>query len=98
MWCRSLSGGPLGDTWVTQLTGFLKWTGSCAGNLDTVETSPFDAATATAVKKLYLYPDASTTSRYYYGSVWPKLDVELATDGIVRYTCDFDGDGQLAAN
>lgn len=88
----------LGDTWRTQLVGILGWSGSVAGNLDTVETSPFDAATATATKKLYLYPAAGTTTAYYYGTVWPTLSVDDPIGDIIRFTLNFTGDGQLAAN
>lgn len=88
----------LGDTWVTQLMGFLSWSGACELNFDTAETSPFDAATATAVKKLYLYPDAATTARYYYGNVWPTLSVDDSLTDAMRGSLDFTGDGQLAAN
>lgn len=88
----------LGDSWVTQLAGFLSWSGSCELNFDTVETSPFDAATATAVKKLYLYPDSTATTRYYYGNVWPTLSVDDTMTEVMRGSLEFTGDGQIAAN
>lgn len=86
----------LGDTWRTQLSGMLSWTGSVEGNCDNAETSPFDAATATSTRALYLYYLAGTVARYYYGSVWPKLSVTSGVSGTARYSLDFDGDGQLA--
>lgn len=88
----------LGDSWRTQLLGIMSWSGSIEGNLDTAETSPFDAATATSTKKLYLYPDATVTARYYYGTVWPRLSVDSPLADVARFTLDFEGDGQLAAN
>ena len=90
--------GALEDTWVTQLSGLLKWSGSITGNFDTAETSPFDAAIATATKKFYLYPVAGTTANYYYGNGWPKLSVDAGMGGTATFTLDFDGDGQLARN
>lgn len=88
----------MGDTWKTAITGFLSWSVSIEGNLDTAETSPFDAATATATKKIYLYPVASSTTAYYYGTIWPKLSVEVGIGGVARFTLDGDGDADLAKN
>ncbi len=87
----------MGDTWRTQTMGLLSWSGSIEGNTDTAETSPFDAATATAVKALYLYPLATSTARFYSGTVWPKLSIEVGVGGTSRYTLDFEGDGTLSA-
>lgn len=86
----------LEDTWVTQTGGFLSWSITVEGNLDTAETSPFDAATATAVKNLYLYPQASVAARYYYGTIWPRLSVNAGVGGTARFTLTGTGDGQLA--
>lgn len=88
----------LGDSWKTQLLGLMSWSGSIEGNLDSAETSPFDASMATSTKKIYLYPDSTSTSRYYYGTVWPKLSVDVKMTDTVRFTLDYDGDGTLAAN
>lgn len=88
----------MGDTWGTKLTGILTWSGRATGNLDSAETSPFDAATNTSSRRIYLYPDDSATARYYYGTVWPRLSVDASLAGTERFTLDFEGTGQLAAN
>lgn len=87
----------MGDTWRTQLKGVQSWSGSVAGNFDTAETSPFDAALATTVKSFYLYPSAAAYTSYYYGSVWPTLSVRGGLGAIVSFDLSFEGDGQLAA-
>ena len=94
------SSNKFGDQWVTQLTGLLKWTGSIDGNLDTGDTTPFDAAvlTPTATVKAYFYPDRTSTTHYYYGTIWPKLDITVDLTAVESFTQDFDGDGQLAFN
>src|SRR5205814_864790 len=69
--------GSFGDTWETSLRGRLKWSGSVDLNLDSAETSPFDAATATSTRKLYLYPDSSAVTTYYYGTIWPNLSATV---------------------
>lgn len=88
----------MGDTWATQLSGLLKWSMSADYNADTAETSPFDAATATATKKVYLYPVASTVTSYYYGTIWPKMSIDVDKSGTASGTLTGDGDGQLAKN
>lgn len=84
--------------WVQKDVVALRWGGRVEGNLDTVETSPFDAVKARATKKLYLYPVASSTSRYYYGTIWPRLSVEVGVSGIARFDLEFDGNGEIGSN
>ena len=87
-----------GDTWETKIRGILRWGGSLAGNLDTAQASVFSASTATGSVVLYLYPDRSTATRYYYGSIWPKLSVSVPLTGVAKFSGSFEGDGQLAQN
>jgi len=88
----------LGDSWRTQLKGLQSWSGSMEGNVDTASTLAWDAGTNTAVRKMYFYHTGSATTQYYYGTVWPKLSIEAGIAAVARFTLDFDGDGQLAAN
>ena len=88
----------LGDTWKTQLLGLMSWSGAVEGNFDAAEASPFDAVMATSVRKIYLYPDSTAPTRYYYGSVWPKLSGDVKMSDTVRFSLDFTGDGTLAQN
>lgn len=87
-----------GDSWKTNLKGMMGWSGSMAGNFDTAQANVFTAATATSTVNLYLYPDRSTTGRYYYGTIWPKLSVTVNKDGTAKFSGSFTGDGQLAQN
>jgi hypothetical protein len=87
----------LGDLWVTQKVGLLKFTGSISGNLDSGFTGAFDAAVATVAKSFYFYPDASTPLRFYSGQGHFKLDLEDTLQNVIRYTADFEGEGALAA-
>lgn len=86
----------MGDTWRSQLAGIVSWSGSIDGNLDTAETSPFDAAIASSVKAWYLYPNAAAPTLYYYGSIWPTLSVSGGLGGIVSFSLSFEGDGALS--
>ena len=84
-----------GDSWETKLKGIHRWSGSIGGNFDTAQSLLFDAATQTSSRKLYVYPDRATATRYYYGNVWPRLSPNMPY-GVAKFTARFDGDGQLA--
>lgn len=96
-----------GDTWQKQLAGLAKWSGSMEGVLDTSDTKMFDAAvlqfapnaiTNETPSSIYLYPASGSVSRYYYGTVWPKIDISVQNTNTITYTMDFEGDGTLAYN
>lgn len=86
-----------GDTWETNVRGLSKYTGTIQGNFDTASAVLFDAYSALTPRKMYLYPDRASTGRYYYGTVWPKLDAEVPM-GVAKTTVNFTGDGQGATN
>lgn len=91
--------------WKEYIQGALSWTGTIEGNLDMTSnllfagvlwnTSPSIPSVA-APMPLVLYPDfLGSTSRYYYGLVWPKLSVEARLLNVIRFTMDFTGHGAL---
>jgi len=88
--------GAFGDTWATSLKGRMKWSGSLNGNYDTAATLSWDAATATSSRKLYIYPDRATMTRYYYGTCFPKLSIDGTLTSVVKFSGSLGGDGQLA--
>lgn len=90
--------GAFGDSWLTQVKGRMSWNGSLNGNLDTSQSLVFDAATASSSRKIYLYPDRSSTSRYYYGTCYPKLTVDVTLTGVAKFSGSIEGDGQIALN
>lgn len=87
-----------GDTWVHNISIIRKFSGSVTGNLDTADSTIFNAAIADTESNFYLYPIATATTRYYYGSGFFKFDLEESLDKTVRYTADFDGQGAVSAN
>lgn len=89
----------LGDTWETNLKGLQRWSGAFSGNFDDAQDTLWDAATATTAAKFYLYPASATTTRYYYGNIWPKpLSVDGSVTGKENFSLSFVGEGQLAKN
>ena len=90
--------GAFGDSWTTTLKGRLRWSGSLNGNLDTSANLMFDAATQTASRKFYAYPDRANMANYYYGTCYPKLTVDVTLTAVAKFSGSIDGDGQLARN
>ena len=88
-----------GDTWKTRVIGLRDWSGSFDVNFDTAQATLFNAVTtATSAQPIYLYPDRSSTGRYYYGTVWPELSAQGDLNSVGTGTVNFQGDGQFAAN
>lgn len=85
----------MGDAWVTQKVGLLKWTGNFAGNFDLTDTTAWDAAISTSPKNVYFYPQIATPTAYYYGQAYAKMDLEVSLANVARYTADFVGEGPL---
>jgi len=88
----------LGDSWKTRLKGLLDFSGAFSGNFDDAQDTIWDAAMASTSAKFYLYPAAATTTRYYYGNIWPKVSVDGSVTGKENFSVSFSGDGQLAKN
>lgn len=88
-----------GDTFDSALKGLMNWSGAINGNFDTAQTTLFAAMTAQAVQNFYLYPSASASGQYYYGTIWVKsLALGGSTTAKTTSKMGFDGDGVLSAN
>src|SRR5689334_8978091 len=68
-----------GAVWKTFLLAGTGWTAQIEGNLDTQQTTPFDAASqptagigpgAYGAVPMYFYPDRTNTARFYAGTGW----------------------------
>lgn len=89
----------LGDTWTSLKSGLLSWSGSFELNHDTAQETAWSASTQVdGSVRFYGYPDAGTTTRYYYGFVWVNMDIGGGVAGVGRGTVNFVGDGELARN
>lgn len=84
-----------GDTWETKLKGINRWSGTINGNFDTAQATLFDAIGQSSARKLYVYPDRSSSASYYYGTIWPRLSSSMPF-GVAKFTATFEGDGELA--
>jgi hypothetical protein len=86
----------LTDVWENKLRGLMRWSGSITGNFDNAQTTLWDAVLNTNPVPLYVYPNASTPTSYYYGSIWPKLGVSGGVSSKGTTTSAFDGAGIFA--
>lgn len=86
----------ISDSWETRLKGLLRFSGAFSGNFDDAQDTLWDAVVATGSSKFYLYPASATTTRYYYGNIWPKVSVAGGVGGKETFDVSFVGDGQLA--
>lgn len=69
---------PLNNTWKYFVKGLMGWTAAISGNFDTTSNQLFAASTSSVVENFYLYPQASTPTSYYYGTVWVQLGKVVA--------------------
>lgn len=47
---------------------------------------------------MYLYPTEGSLTSYYYGSIHPKLSIDVSLTDVERFTLDGTGDGALSKN
>ena len=80
--------GDLG--WQTNMQGLKNWNGTVTANFDTTQQLLMHAYEADAVRKMYVYPERTAATKYYYGSVWPKLSISLPL-GLAKATMAFQG-------
>lgn len=87
-----------GNLYETYLQGLLKGSGSIGGNMDTTQTTLFDAITAGAPVKFYIYPQSSVAANYYYGNMWPKLSTHVVINAVDKFTASFTTDGPVGVH
>lgn len=86
-----------GDTWKSNFVGLKGWSGSIGALHDQAAKVLQNAAAATAVVALLIYPDRTSNATYYSGNAIFSFASEAGMDGPVGRTADFTGDGTLSA-
>lgn len=89
-----------GVVWENQVKGPKGWDGKLTGKFDPTNTALWDAAVLDSAMNFYLYPQASVTTTYYYGSVFVTLPTVLA-GGVkkeITTACTLSGNGVLSKN
>jgi hypothetical protein len=82
-----------GDANKTYVQGLKDVQGTFAGFYDDTEAKPFQAADSTDGVKLYLYPSADSTTKYWYGPAWVDASVEVGVAGAVTISGNFAANG-----
>jgi hypothetical protein len=67
-----------GIVWNTQVKGPVGWAGKLAGKFDPTSKALWDLSISDSATNFYLYPAASSMTRYYYGSVFVTLPTVLS--------------------
>jgi hypothetical protein len=67
-----------GAVWNTQVKGPMGWAGKCAGKFDPTSHALWDLAISDSATNFYLYPSASSMTKYYYGTAFVSLPTVLS--------------------
>jgi hypothetical protein len=89
-----------GIVWETKLKGPKGWSGKIAGKFDPTSTALWDMALSDSAQNFYLYPQASATSRYYYGTAFVTMPMLIA-GGVkkdITNSAALNGTGVLSRN
>jgi hypothetical protein len=82
-----------GDTNKVYVAGLPDSTGSFSGFYDDATQQLYTAATDGVARAFYLYPDTSSTTKYWFGTALFDFNVSAAVDGSV----DISGDWNAAS-
>ena len=79
----------MGDTNHVYVNGLPDASGSVSGWYDDATVQTYTAATDGVARKFYLYPNLSTATQYWFGTVLPDFNVESDVDGAVGMSLDW---------
>jgi hypothetical protein len=79
-----------GDTNKTYVAGLPDASGNYAGWYDDATVQFYTAATDGVARKFYLYPDTTSTGKYWFGTAVFDFNVSAAVDGAVAVTGDWN--------
>jgi hypothetical protein len=82
-----------GDTNKTYVQGLKDVQGTFSGFFDDTEAKPFQAADSTDGCKLYLYPSADVSTKYWYGPAWLDVSVDTGVAAAVSISGNFAANG-----
>jgi hypothetical protein len=79
----------MGDRHKTYVNGMPDCTGMFSGWLDSNTAQTYTAAIDGLARKTYIYPDLSSNTRYFYGTIVADFTAEGGVDGGVSLNCDW---------
>jgi len=78
-----------GDLHKTYCSSLPDVSGSFAGFYDDATAQTYTAATDGVARKFYLYPDATATTKYWFGTAFFDFSVSADVGGAVQVSGDF---------
>jgi len=85
-----------GEEWVDSIRGQGHWSGSFEAWYDGANVGKFyDIVNSTSAKDMYLYPQKSDLTKYFYGDAWCDFDLDVPVDGPINVSGTITGTGQL---
>lgn len=82
-----------GDANKTYVQGLKDVKGTLTGFWDDTETKPFTAADSADGCKLYLYPSADASGKYWYGPAWLDVSIDTGVADAVAISGSFAANG-----
>jgi hypothetical protein len=74
----------MGDSNKVYVAGLPDASGEFGGFYDDQTNQTYTAAVDGLPRKFYLYPDQTTTTKYFYGTILPDFSVDSSVDGPVE--------------
>ncbi|RKY33177.1 MAG: hypothetical protein DRP74_00560 [Candidatus Omnitrophota bacterium] len=85
-----------GEEYKDSVRGQGSWSGSFSAYYDRANVGKFyDVVNSTTEKDVYLYPEKSDLTKYFYGDAWCDFDLDVPVDGAIDISGTLTGVGQL---
>lgn len=82
--------------WHESIRGQGTWSGAFSAYYDAANVGKFyDIVNSTTSKDLYLYPDKTDMTKYFYGDAWADFDLSVPVDGAIDVAGTIGGTGQV---
>jgi predicted secreted protein len=78
-----------GDTNKVKVAGLPDASGSYSGFFDNATAQTYTAATDGVARKMYLYPDRTTATTYWFGTATLDMSIDASVDGAVTISGNF---------
>jgi hypothetical protein len=78
-----------GDSNKTYVAGLPDASGQFAGFYDDATAQYFTAASDGVARKWYLYPNISTATQYFFGTILPDMTIDSTVDGAAAVSASF---------
>lgn len=85
-----------GDTNKVYVAGLPDSSGEFSGFYDTATAQTFTAAQDGLPRKFYLYPDNSTTTQYFFGTILPDMKVNAGVGGAAEISSSWNAASAIA--